>query len=52
MGKDFWPYGLEPNEKALTRFLQYMHEQGLLPPDFNPEVKDLFAPNTLKSFGV
>jgi 4,5-dihydroxyphthalate decarboxylase len=52
MGKDFWPYGLEPNEKALTKFLRYMHEQGLLPPDFNPQVKDLFAPNTLKTFGV
>lgn len=52
MGRDFWPYGLEPNEKVLVKFLQYMHEQGLLPPDFNPELKDLFAPNTLTSFGV
>lgn len=52
MGKDFWPYGLTPNEKTIRKFLQYMHEQGLLPESFKPEVKDLFAPNTLKSFGV
>ncbi len=52
MGQDFWPYGLEPNQKTIEKFMQYMHEQGLLPADFNPEVRDLFAPNTLKSFGI
>lgn len=52
MGQDFWPYGLAPNRDTLIKFLQYMHGQGLLPPDFNPEVEELFAPNTLKSFGV
>jgi len=52
MGKDFWPYGLEPNLKTIEKFMQYMHEQGLLPADFNPEIESLFAPNTLKSFGV
>lgn len=52
MGKDFWPYGLAQNRVTLLKFLQYMHEQGLLPADFEPEVEDLFAANTLKSFGV
>ena len=29
MGKDFWPYGVEPNVSALSTFLRYAHEQGL-----------------------
>ena len=29
MGKDPWPYGIEPNRKPLTTFLGYLHEQGL-----------------------
>ena len=52
MGRDFWPYGLGPNLETITKFMQYMREQGLLPADFNPEVQDLFAPNTLTAFGV
>src|SRR5262249_42233234 len=27
MGKDFWPYGLEPNVKTLSTFLKYSYEQ-------------------------
>jgi 4,5-dihydroxyphthalate decarboxylase len=52
MGRDFWPYGLEPNRKAIDKVIQYMHEQGLLPEAFRPSLETLFAPNTLGAFGV
>lgn len=52
MGKDFWPYGLEPNRKVLETLMGYMHQQGLLPEDFHPKVEELFAPETLSAFGV
>lgn len=52
MGGDFWPYGLEANKKTIVKLMQYMHEQGLLPEDFNPSVEELFAPNTHGAFGV
>ncbi|MGE0875355.1 MAG: PhnD/SsuA/transferrin family substrate-binding protein [Burkholderiales bacterium] len=29
IGKDFWPYGIGPNGKALGAVLAYLHEQGL-----------------------
>ena len=29
MGKNFWPYGIEPNRKALEALFQYSYEQGL-----------------------
>ncbi len=29
MGKNFWPYGIEPNKKTLNALLQYSHDQGL-----------------------
>jgi 4,5-dihydroxyphthalate decarboxylase len=50
MGEDWWPYGLEPNRKALETFLRYHHEQGLSPRPFTPE--ELFARETLTSFKV
>jgi 4,5-dihydroxyphthalate decarboxylase len=48
MGEDWWPYGLEPNRKALETFLRYHHEQGLSKRRFTPD--ELFAPETLKVF--
>jgi 4,5-dihydroxyphthalate decarboxylase len=45
MGEDWWPYGLEPNRKALETFLRYHHEQGLSKRLFKPE--ELFARETL-----
>ncbi len=45
LGDDPWPYGLEPNRKALDTFLRYHHEQGLSRRRFTPE--ELFAPETL-----
>ena len=50
MGDDFWPYGLEPNRRALTTFLRYSHEQGLARELLSPE--QLFAPETLESFRI
>ena len=50
MGDDWWPYGLEPNRKALETFLRYHHEQGLSKRLFKPE--ELFARETLSSFKV
>jgi 4,5-dihydroxyphthalate decarboxylase len=50
MGEDWWPYGVEPNRKALETFLRYHHEQGLSKRLFAPE--ELFARETLTSFKV
>jgi 4,5-dihydroxyphthalate decarboxylase len=60
MGRDFWPYGLEPNASgpdtlkpnwhALETFLRYSHEQGLAKRLLQP--KDLFAPESLESFKI
>jgi 4,5-dihydroxyphthalate decarboxylase len=50
MGKDFWPYGLEPNVKTLSTFLRYSYEQGLAKRLLQP--KELFAPETLDSFKI
>ncbi|HEY1597912.1 MAG TPA: hypothetical protein VGF74_21105 [Thermoleophilaceae bacterium] len=47
-GPDFWPYGIEDNERTLDAFLEYAHEQGAcakrLTPDelFPDEVKAEF----------
>ncbi len=50
MGKDFWPYGLEPNRHVLETLMGYAREQGLLE---KPLVLDeLFAPETLESFVI
>jgi 4,5-dihydroxyphthalate decarboxylase len=48
MGEDWWPYGLEPNRKALETFLRYHHEQGLSKRLFKPE--ELFARETLSVY--
>jgi len=50
MGKDFWPYGFQPNEKTLSTFLRYSYEQGLAKRLLAP--KELFAPETLESFKI
>jgi 4,5-dihydroxyphthalate decarboxylase len=48
MGRDFWPYGYEPNMDALSTFLRYHHEQGLSKRRLTP--KEIFAPESLESF--
>jgi 4,5-dihydroxyphthalate decarboxylase len=50
MGRDFWPYGYEPNVKALGTFLRYHYEQGLSKRLLTP--KELFAPESLESFKI
>jgi 4,5-dihydroxyphthalate decarboxylase len=50
MGRDFWPYGLEPNINTLTTFLRYSREQGLSKGQLTP--RDLFAPESLESFKI
>jgi 4,5-dihydroxyphthalate decarboxylase len=50
MGRDFWPYGLEPNQRVLETFLRYSYEQGLSKRQLNP--KELFAPESLESFKI
>jgi 4,5-dihydroxyphthalate decarboxylase len=50
MGKDFWPYGLNPNVKTLSTFLRYSYEQGLAKRLLEP--KELFAPESLESFKI
>jgi 4,5-dihydroxyphthalate decarboxylase len=50
MGRDYWPYGLEPNRETLATFLRYHHEQGLSKRLLRPE--ELFAPEALESFRI
>jgi 4,5-dihydroxyphthalate decarboxylase len=50
MGRDFWPYGYEPNVHALTTFLRYHHEQGLSKRLLTP--KEIFAPESLEAFKI
>jgi 4,5-dihydroxyphthalate decarboxylase len=50
MGRDFWPYGYEPNLRPLSTFLRYHHEQGLSKRLLTP--KEIFAPESLESFKI
>ncbi len=50
LGRDFWPYGYEPNVHALRTFLRYSYEQGLSKRQLEP--KELFAPESLESFKI
>ena len=46
MGEDFWPYGIEPNRKALETLFQYSYEQGLTKRRLN--IEDVFLPELLE----
>ena len=50
MGRDFWPYGYEPNIHALSTFLRYHHEQGLSKRLLTP--KEIFASESLEAFKI
>jgi 4,5-dihydroxyphthalate decarboxylase len=50
LGRDFWPYGYEPNVHALRTFLRYSYEQGLSKRQLEP--KELFAHESLESFKI
>ncbi|MHC4952153.1 MAG: ABC transporter substrate-binding protein [Planctomycetota bacterium] len=45
MGDNFWPYGIEPNRKALEALFQYSYEQGLAAKKLT--IEELFCPSTL-----
>lgn len=46
MGDDPWPYGVEPNRKAIETFCRHHHAQGLSKRVL--AVEELFAPETLE----
>ena len=46
MGRDFWPYGIEPNRREIEALCGYVHEQGLTSLRLAPE--DLFAPSVTR----
>ena len=46
MGDNFWPYGIEPNKKALETLIQYSYEQGLSRKLL--KIEALFHPSTLE----
>ncbi len=45
MGDNYWPYGIEPNRKALEALFRYSYEQGLS--NKNLTIEDLFHPSCL-----
>ena len=50
MGEDYWPYGLERNQKTLETFLRYSFEQGLSKQLLEPAA--LFVPETLEEYRI
>jgi 4,5-dihydroxyphthalate decarboxylase len=50
MGSDWWPYGVEANQKVIETFLRYHYEQGLSKRKLQPE--ELFAPETLTFYKI
>ena len=44
MGEDFWPYGVEPNRKAIQAMARYSFEQGLAVRELS--VEEIFAAST------
>src|ERR1043166_6935775 len=46
MGADPYPYGPEPNRKALEAVLRYEHEQGMI--RTKPAIEQLFFPPSLQ----
>jgi 4,5-dihydroxyphthalate decarboxylase len=50
MGKDFWPYGYQPNVETIERLLRYHYEQGLSKRQLT--ASEIFAPETLESYKI
>jgi 4,5-dihydroxyphthalate decarboxylase len=44
MGKNFFPYGVAPNRKALDTMFRYAHEQGFA--NRQLKIEEVFAPST------
>jgi len=45
MGENFWPYGIEPNRKALETLFRYSYQQGLCSRELT--IKELFEPTSI-----
>lgn len=45
MGENYWPYGIEPNRRALEALFRYSHEQGLAGRELT--IEELFLPESL-----
>ena len=50
MGKDYWSYGVAPNQHVLDTFTRYSFEQGLSKRKLDPA--ELFAPETREAFKI
>ena len=50
MGRDFWPYGVAANRKALNLMLGYAHRHGTT--DRLLRLDQVFAPSTLATSKV
>jgi 4,5-dihydroxyphthalate decarboxylase len=48
MGRDFWPYGIQENRKALDYFLAQHHRQGLS--SRLVSIEELFHPTTFETY--
>jgi 4,5-dihydroxyphthalate decarboxylase len=48
MGREFWPYGLEPNRRTLEVFARYHRAQGLSAREVSPD--ELFHPGTRETY--
>ena len=49
-GRDFWPYGIEPNRTTIETFLRWAHEQGVCAKRLTPE--DIFPREVQSSVKV
>jgi 4,5-dihydroxyphthalate decarboxylase len=49
-GKEYWPYGIDPNRITIETFLRWCHEQGVTARHLRPE--EIFAPETQASFKI
>jgi 4,5-dihydroxyphthalate decarboxylase len=50
MGMDYWPFGIEPNRKAITTFYRHLREQKII--DREPVLGDLFLDVRPRSQGA
>ena len=50
LGDDYWPYGVEPNRRALEALTRYRFAQGLAERQLS--VDELFAPSTLDHYRI
>jgi 4,5-dihydroxyphthalate decarboxylase len=50
LGEDYWSYGLQANERVLSTFLGYHHDQGLSRRRYEPA--ELFAPEATEAFVI